>query len=145
MEKLNELVSICETRIIKVNAEKDALSSKSSVLATKEKELEEKANAIFSDFEKLKALNAKYEDLRDAQILKKELANEIKRYKGLQEELKAKLDEAEKIKKDGLSEVADKRQKLQKEVEQIEEKKNEYKNEVMKSISAELNKKGIKL
>ena len=145
MKKLNELVSICETRVKKVDADRDVLSSKSAVLEAKEKELNKKANSVAEDISSLNELKIKHEDLVAAKALKKELEAEIKRYKDLQSELKEKFEEAEKLKKDGLSEVADKKAKLQAEIEQIEKKKNEFKADVMKSISAELKKKGIEL
>lgn len=144
-KKLNELIAICEIRIKKVDADSAINAAKSNKLDKQQKEVESLNKIAVEGIERLNKSKAKHKDLEGAEALKKQLSGEIKRYQGMQANLEAKFAEAEKAKKDGLAEVADKRSKLDKDIKNLNEKKKNYQVDMMKAIAEDLRKKGIEL
>lgn len=145
LDKLTELVSICEVRVKKVDDAAKKNAEESARLIKLKEDVDALNEIAVEGLERLNALKAKHENLEDAKRLKKELQGEIKRYQALQVELKGQFSDAEKVKKEGLDEIEAKKEKLQKEIDKLNEDKKSYKAEIMKSISKELKSKGIEL
>ena len=145
LKKLNELIGICEVRVAKTDAQREKNLQDKLLLDKKRKQLENENKLVVEGIERLNELKVKHEDLANAKKVKEELRLEVKRYKSMIAALEEDRKGIKELKEDAEKQIEEKKKKFQKEVEILNEDKKGFKSKVMKSISEELKKKGIKL
>ena len=145
LDKLKDSVLVCDTRIKKVNAERELNQANAAKLDKKKKDLDAREKVIKAETSRLEDLKVKHEDLAHAGQLKKELSLELKRQKKITESIEAGKKDVLRMEEDAMAKIKARTEKLNKATLQLDEDKKSYKDKIMASLAKDLEKKGISL